>query len=69
MSRYKWIKGRRYYYYDSFNSWRDAYNVARSLQRKNKKNKYFIEVCEVGYLFPYKKYKLYTTKFARIGFY
>lgn len=62
-----WIRGKKYYYYDTFKSWADAYNIARYYHKKNPKCRYFIVKVEKGYLFPSEYYKLYLTKVARLG--
>lgn len=67
MNRYIWIKGKKYYYYGSYDSWKDAYNTARYYHRRNKKCKYFIQITEAGYLFPYKRFKLYLTGIIKMG--
>lgn len=59
--KYIWIRGKRYYYYDSFDTWKEAYNQARWAMRKNRKNRYFIQKVEVGFMIPRTVYRLYLT--------
>ena len=61
MSKYIWIRGKRYYLYGYYNTWKEAYNEARRHMRKNKRNRYFIQKVEKGFLFPYEIYKLYMS--------
>ena len=67
MNKYIWIKGKRYYYYSSHNTWRDARNLGLRLKRKNNKCQYFILTVEKGVIVPYKTYRLYTTKFSTLS--
>lgn len=68
MSKYLWIKGKRYYYYDTYDTWRQAYAVAKAKNKKNPKNKYYIQKVECGYVIPKFAYKLYMTKFGSFSF-
>lgn len=54
----------KYYYFDSYNSWNDAYEVARKYKRM--KCKYFILQKEFGFLFPELKYVLYLNKYRNL---
>ena len=67
MTKFKWVRGRRYAYYDSYGSWREAYDTAKWNGIVNKKNKYFIEKVEEGVLFPRIVYKLYMSHVIRYG--
>jgi len=67
INNYIWIGNKRYYFYDTYNSWLEAYKMGKYQNKKNKKCKYWILIAEQGYLFPYKKYRLYLTKVARLG--
>lgn len=59
MTTYKYIQTRKYYYYDSYRSWREAYTVGRYYKRKYK-NKYFID--KISDTWGCTRYKLYMTK-------
>lgn len=59
------IKGRRYYYYDTYTSWEKARKIARSKKRLNKRNQHFIQIEEKGGILPYRDYNLYMTKVRR----
>lgn len=63
--KYIWLGGKRLYYYDTYNSWREAYEVARNYKKKLK-NKYFIMKYEHGFFIPENKFRLYMTKVARL---
>ena len=65
MSRYIWLKGRKYYLYDTYSTWDKAYSMARYYNKKNKKNKYFIMKTET-YFTGQIVYKLYMTKYMRL---
>lgn len=67
MSRYIWIKSKRYYYYDTYSNYQDARNMGKKLKRKNPKCQYFILPVEKGFIVPFKIYKLYTTKFSNMS--
>jgi hypothetical protein len=67
MDKYKWMRGKRYYYYGSYDSWKDAYKIAKVNTKKIKKNKYFIETVDSGFLFPQIKYRLYMSRVFIIG--
>lgn len=60
-SKYIWIRGKRYYLYDKYNSWKEAYNQARWAMKKNPKNRYYIQKVESGFFIPEIKYNLYLT--------
>lgn len=56
--RFTLRQGRRYYYYDTYNTWRQAYTVARYYKRHDK-NKYWIFI---DGRYSKTKYRLYMTK-------
>lgn len=58
-----WIGGRRYYYFDTFKSWRGALSVAKKYKKiKGRSVKYYISVTEGGgFGSPRKYYRLYLT--------
>jgi hypothetical protein len=66
MSKYLWIRGKRYYFWGNYNTWKDAYNEARYHCRKNRKNRYFIQTADAGFLYPRKVHKLYMSKVFKI---
>lgn len=55
------FRGLKYFYYDTYKSWKEAYNTARWYNRKNKKNKYYIVNGDY-------RFDLYMTKIRRLGF-
>jgi len=59
--KYVWQRGRRYYLWGTYSSWREAYEEARLYCKKNRKNKYFIQKVEVGFWIPEEKYRLYMS--------
>ena len=60
-----WIKGKTYYYYDSYGDWRTARAVALRFRKRNG-SRYFILSKEKGFVFPEKTYRLYLTRAARL---
>ena len=64
--RYLWIRNKRYYLWNTYDTWKDAYNDARYYCRKNRKNRYFIQKVESGFLFPQIKYRLYMTRVFKL---
>lgn len=60
-TKFIWYRGKRYYYYDTYDSWREAYNQARWAMRKNKKNQYYIQKVEAGFFIPRIVFRLYLT--------
>lgn len=68
MSKFMWIGGRKYYYYDTFSSWNEAYRTARWQRKKNKKCRYFIQKVESGFIAPTDKFRLYLTHTIRLSF-
>ena len=64
--KYIWIRGKRYYLFGTYDTWKEAYNTARAYTRSNKKNQYFILKVEQGYMFPECKYKLYMTRVFKL---
>ena len=61
MSRYLWIRGKRYYHYQNYGTWKEAYTIGSYQNKRNKKNKYYIQKVEVGFVIPRIVYKLYMT--------
>ena len=64
--RYIWIRGQRYYYYDGYDTYQKAKEIAKWYRKKNKKCKYFILKIERGFWFPQDKYVLYLNKVVRL---
>lgn len=65
-AKWIWIKGQRYYLYDSYDSWNKARDEARKHSKKNKKNKYFILQYETFGLISEMKYALYMNKVIKL---
>jgi len=61
-----YIKRVKYYYYDTYGSWDEAYRIAKYYKKKMK-NKFYIKKTEVGWFAPYFLYELYLTKVMRLG--
>lgn len=62
-----WIGNRKYYYYDKYYSWDEAYKLAKHYQKKDRKCKWFITKDET-FGFREKIYKLYLTRIIRLTF-
>lgn len=60
------IKKKKYYYFDTFKSWKEAYQVYKGYKKIDNKNRYFIIINETGIIAPYKEYKLYMTKIKKM---
>lgn len=65
-SQYIWIQGERYYLYDKYETWRQAYNMGRYQKRKNRKCQYYILTTEQGLWFPEKRYVLYLNRVCKL---
>lgn len=66
--RYIWVKHKRYYLFDTYDSWNEARKVAKQKRNKNK-SRYFILPYEAkGFLdiVAKKKYALYLDKVMRL---
>lgn len=64
-SKYIWIKGKRYYLFDTYTDKNKVRKVAMYYKRKN--NKYFILTEEVGLLLgSEKRYLLYLNKTQKL---
>lgn len=63
----KWIvlRGRRYYYYETYNTYQEARRMADRYKRRNKKMRAFILPIE-SFWFPKIKYRLYLNKVSRL---
>lgn len=66
ITKYIWIKNRRFYLYELYNTYKQARQTANYYKTKNKKNKYFIIKTEKGHFFPKIKYALYMNKIIKI---
>lgn len=65
MNRYIWISGRRYYLWDTYNTYQEA--MTEGLRhRKRNKTRTFILPIEVGTWFPEKRYALYMNKMIKL---
>lgn len=69
--KYIWIKGKRYYYYDTYTNKEQMNHVIRSKKRICRKNKHFVIKHDtsgiIGFISPHTTYSLYMTKIIRIG--
>lgn len=65
MNKYIYVKNKRYYYFDTYSTYRQALSVAKKQYKRNR-SKYFILICEKGWLYPYKVYKLYLTNVIKL---
>lgn len=59
-----WLNGRKFFLFDKFSTWNDAYKTAK--RYKKKKNKYFILKHETSGLFPHTIYTLYLDRTMRL---
>lgn len=67
ITRWKWIKNKKYYLYDTYRSWGDALHMAK-YQKKRNNSRYFIEKIEIGLLFPEIRYALYLNRVIKLRF-
>lgn len=72
MPLFIWIKGKKYYKYETYNSFEQALNMAKAKKKRDKKCKYFIQEHDaggiLGYIAPHTRYTLYLNRLLRIGF-
>ena len=65
MVKYIWIKNKKYYLYDTYNTWEQARKEALRFRKKNK-CRYFITKQEEGWLFPSDRYFLWLNKVMKL---
>lgn len=52
---------KKYYYYDHYPTWKQAYNIARYYRRRDN-TRYHIIKQQIGTMFPRTRYVLYMNK-------
>lgn len=65
-NNYIYIQGKRYNYYDTYKSYKEALKIGKWQKKKNK-SKYYILITEGGFFTPKKQYKLYLTRVIKFG--
>ena len=59
MDKYLFVKNRRYYYFDTFNSYKEALNTAKRM-RRSFKSRWYVLKAESGF-YPKIVFRLYLT--------
>lgn len=65
MLKYIWIKNKKYYLWETYSTWNEAYKIAQYYKKKNK-SKYFIIKYEHGFIIPHIRYRLYMDKVMKL---
>lgn len=60
-----WHNGKRYYYYETYDTWQEAYRVAQYYKKKNR-SRYYIMKIERG-MFLEHYYRLYMNRVFTMG--
>lgn len=64
-SKYIWKKNKKYYLWDTYNTWQEALKIAKYYRKKNK-SRYFIIRKNTGRIITYYQYELYMDKVMKI---
>lgn len=60
-----YIKGTKYFYYDTYTKPQEAYNTGKYYKKKNRSKYYVMKILD-GKVFPRTRWRLYMTKVWRL---